>query len=492
MHAQVSTGDLCSLHTFVPNMHFKQITIIGTGLIGGSLGMALRAAGFTGRIIGCDRGPVLDRARGMRAIDLGTEDPLEAIQGSDLIVLATPVGAIIDLIERIGPLASPDALITEVGSTKTEILDRARSVFGDRARERFLGGHPMAGKEHGGLENADSKLFRDAVWLVVPQPHQDLEKGRIKNYCDLLESMGVRLMKMEPARHDRLCAWISHLPQMIATSLAATLVEEFGDNPDLHAIGGRALREMTRIASSPYSMWRDIALTNTANIDAALSAVEQRMMHLRENLRAPALREEFERANRFELAKKEVAATVLVIPGWHSSGPLHWQTLWEQQNPIFLRVQQRDWEKPQRDHWIERIAHEVRQSPAPIVFAAHSLGCIAVAEWCGRAQSETAKIKGALLVAPADVDRRDTPGEIKNFAPVPRKLLPFPSIVVSSSNDPWLSPDRAREFARAWGSRFVDIGEAGHINGDSGLGDWPEGKRLLRHLIEGVAESPNR
>ncbi|HVG91358.1 MAG TPA: alpha/beta hydrolase, partial [Alphaproteobacteria bacterium] len=123
--------------------------------------------------------------------------------------------------------------------------------------------------------------------------------------------------------------------------------------------------------------------------------------------------------------------------------------------------------------------------PAPIVFAAHSLGCIAVAHWCKAAPADVHKIKGALLVAPADVDSKDSPKQLKDFSPVPNELLPFPSIVVASSTDPYLTEARAREFARSWGSRFVDIGPAGHINGESGLGDWPEGKRLLRHLVEG-------
>ena len=464
-------------------MAFKQITIIGTGLIGGSL--ALKAAGFSGKIVGCDRAPVLDRARAMRAIDLGTEDPIEAVAGSDLIVLATPVGGIIDLIERVGPIVPPETLITDVGSTKKEILDRARAVFGDMAPQRFLAGHPMAGKEHSGLENAESKLFLNAVWLLVPQLQQVFDRGKIKDYCELLELIGVRLLKMDAERHDLMCAWVSHLPQMVATALAATLVEELGDNPDLHAIGGRALREMTRIASSPYSMWRDIAHTNTANIDRALAKLEQRLVHIRENLRTPSLREEFDHANRFELGTRDVAATVLVLPGWQNSGPRHWQTLWEQQSPIFLRVQQRDWDFPHREWWLERITAEVKQAPAPIVFAAHSLGCIALAHWCKAAPGEVGKIKGALLVAPADVDSKDAPKQTKDFSPVPHDPLPFPSIVVSSSNDPYLNPERAREIARAWGSRFVDIGAAGHVNGESGLGDWPEGKRLLRHLIEG-------
>jgi prephenate dehydrogenase len=467
-------------------MPFKQITIVGTGLIGGSFGLALRAVGYAGRIVGCDRGVVLSRAQGMGAISAGIEDPVKAIEGSDLVVLATPVGAIIDLIERIGPLVSPDALITDTGSTKKEVLERARAVFGGQAPRRFLGGHPMAGKEHGGLENAESKLFLDAAWLLTPQAGQDLEQGNIKEYCSLIEEIGARLVRIEAGEHDRLCAWISHLPQMIATALASTLVDEYAGNSQLQSIGGRALREMTRIASSPYSMWRDIALTNTANIERALSRVEQRLVHLRENLRTQELRKEFERANRFEHGASDVAATVLVIPGWQNSGPRHWQTIWEQQNPIFLRVQQRDWEFPHREWWLERISEEVRQASVPIVFVAHSLGCVAVAHWCQVALGEVGKIKGALLVAPADLDRQDAPSQTKDFAPVPQKLLPFPSIVVASSNDPFCSMDRAEALARNWGSRLVDIGPAGHINGDSGLGDWPEGKRLLRYLVEGV------
>ena len=467
-------------------MPFKQITIIGTGLIGGSLGLAVKSAGYKARIVGCDRQGVLDRAKAMRAIDLGTEDPVEAIQGSDLILLATPVGGIIDLIERIGPLAPADSLITDVGSTKKEILERARAVFGDRASKRFLGGHPMAGKEHGGLENAESRLFVNAAWLLTTTPEQRLETGNIREFCVLLEKIGARPIRLEPGPHDRLCAWISHLPQMMSTAIAATLVDEFGDNPELLAIGGRALREMTRLSSSPYSMWRDIALTNSANIAQALTKVEHRLAHIRENLREQGLRDEFERANRFEHGSREAAATVLVVPGWQNSGPRHWQTIWEQQSPIFLRVQQKDWEFPHCQWWIERIAEEVQQAPAPIVFAAHSLGCVAVAHWCQHSPEAVNKIKGALLVAPADVDRKDTPKQIADFAPMPRRLLPFPTIMVVSSNDPFLAVERARELARMWGSRLVEIGAAGHINGDSGLGDWPEGKRLLRHLIEGI------
>lgn len=268
--------------------------------------MAVKALGDGIRLVGCDRAHVLERARKMGAIDHGLEDPGEAVKGSDLIFLATPVGAIIDLIERIGPVAPPDALITDAGSTKQEILSRARAVFGSRSGERFLGGHPMAGKEHSSIFFAEPGLFRNAAWLFVPANAQEnADSTRIQEFRKLVEAIGAHVIEMEAERHDRLCAWVSHLPQMVATALAATLRDEFGDDPDLQAVGGRALHEMTRIASSPYSMWRDIAHTNSSNIEQTLAKLEQRLSHIRENLKTPALREEFERANGFEVREQD-------------------------------------------------------------------------------------------------------------------------------------------------------------------------------------------
>ncbi len=279
-------------------MGFRQITIIGTGLIGGSFGLAVREAGFRGRIVGCDRQEVLDLALERDVIDAGYEEPIVAARGSDLILLATPVGAIIDLVEH-APVFPPHALITDVGSTKQAIADRARAVLGDGAATRFLPGHPMAGKELGGVEQADAGLFRNAVWLFTPLPQQDVGDGPCGEFVRLVESIGARAIIFDLQRHDRLCAWISHLPQMLATALASSLEDEFGDDLELHAIGGRALREMTRIAASPYSMWRDIALTNTGNIQEALQRLEQRLAHLRENLRTRELEAEFSRAAKF-------------------------------------------------------------------------------------------------------------------------------------------------------------------------------------------------
>lgn len=278
---------------------FRQITVVGVGLIGGSFALAARQAGFAGRIMGCDREEALARARELGVIDAGSPDAGQAVAGSDLVLLATPVGAILDFVKRLGPQLPADVLITDVGSTKLEIVEEARAVFGADAGKRFLAGHPMAGKERSGIEMAGAELFRGAVWLFTPAAGQEIRGGRCGEFVKLVEAMGARVLEIDAERHDRLCAWVSHLPQMVATALAAAIEDEFGSDADLRAIGGRALREMTRIAASPYSMWRDIALTNTDNLAEAMQRLEQRLAHLRENLRTPELRAEFEAGNRF-------------------------------------------------------------------------------------------------------------------------------------------------------------------------------------------------
>ena len=280
-------------------MSIQQITIVGTGLIGGSLGLALRHHGFVGRIVGCDKPEVLETAITRGAIDRGGTDVKQAIRDSDVVVLATPVGAILSLFEKLAPTLPLATLITDTGSTKQQLAERARMVFGAAAPERVLPGHPMAGKELGGIENADPQLFRDGVWLITPIGIDQQHTARQREYIELLGSIGSRVIAIDPERHDRLCAWISHLPQMISTALASLLQEELGDEKAVAQIGGRALQEMTRIAHSPYSMWRDIALTNSENLEEAMLRYEQQLAHLRENLRGPGLREMFELANRF-------------------------------------------------------------------------------------------------------------------------------------------------------------------------------------------------
>ncbi len=283
-------------------MSIRQITIIGTGLIGGSLALALKKRKYAGRIIGCDRAPVLERAQEIGAIDVGATNPADAIRGSAIIVLATPVVSIIDLIERLGPALPAKTLLTDVGSTKAEVANRAQRVFGKAVAQRFLAGHPMAGKEQSGVEFADADLFQGAAWFVAPFPGQDIYGGLSGEFLEWVEKIGARIANLPAQEHDQLCAWISHLPQMIATALAASLVDEFGPAPLLEA-GGRALREMTRISSSPYSMWRDIAITNKKNIGDALLKLEQRLAHIRENLDSRELAAEFERAHQLRKEK---------------------------------------------------------------------------------------------------------------------------------------------------------------------------------------------
>ncbi len=283
-------------------MPLRQITIIGTGLIGGSLALALKKHKFSGRIVGCDRAPVLERAREKGVIDAALTNPADAIQGSSMVVLATPVVAVIDLIERLGPALPAKTLLTDVASTKSEVVARAKKIFGKAAGQRFLPGHPMAGKEQSGVEFADPDLFQGAAWFVTPLPGQDVYGGLSGEFLEWVEKIGARIANVPPQEHDQLCAWISHLPQMISTALAASLVDEFGDAPLLEA-GGRALREMTRISSSPYSMWRDIAITNKKNIADALLKLEQRLAHIRENLDSRELAAEFERAHELKKDK---------------------------------------------------------------------------------------------------------------------------------------------------------------------------------------------
>ena len=285
-------------------MPIRQITIVGTGLIGGSLGLALRQKKFPGRIIGCDRDAILEKARGRGAIDEGTSNPSDAIRGSQVVVLATPVLAIIDLIERLGPTLPARTLLTDVGSTKATIVESAVRVFGNAAPKRFLAGHPMAGKESSGVDYADPELFKNAVWFITPLPGQSLNDGLLAEYASWIDRIGARIAMLPANEHDRLCAWISHVPQMISTALAAALVDEFGAEAPLLPAGGRALQEMTRVSASPYSMWRDIAISNRKNLESALWKVEQRLAHIRENLATRQLAEEFEQAHQLRKITK--------------------------------------------------------------------------------------------------------------------------------------------------------------------------------------------
>jgi prephenate dehydrogenase len=281
----------------------NRIAILGTGLLGTSVGLALRAAGFTGTITGWNRGTEGGQtALAMGAIDSIAADPLQAALESQVVLLAVPIYATLDWMEQLSGVLGPEHLITDVGSTKAQITAAAGRIYNTPERAAFLPGHPMAGKERGGAALGDAELFRGAVWLFTDDPSWQRSATSAvlaKSWREWVVAMGAKTLDLDAARHDELVGWVSHLPQFVATALSALLEEEVGDAPELKDVGGRALREMTRLGASPYSMWRDIAYTNTEAVQAALHALEQRLAHLRENLRTPELRSEFEQANKF-------------------------------------------------------------------------------------------------------------------------------------------------------------------------------------------------
>ena len=179
--------------------------------------------------------------------------------------------------------------------------------------------------------------------------------------------------------------------------------------------------------------------------------------------------------------------TVLVLPGWHGSDAAHWQSRWE---ALYgdRRVDQHDWSRPLRGDWSARLEEEVLAAPTPVVLVAHSLGCILVAAWAAHSQN-TAKVCAAFLVAPGDLERDDLRQMIPGWAPIVRRRLPFPSLLTAAGNDPYCDAARSHAMAADWGARFIDAdasgigGTGGHLNGESGLGDWPAGRALLNELI---------
>lgn len=172
---------------------------------------------------------------------------------------------------------------------------------------------------------------------------------------------------------------------------------------------------------------------------------------------------------------------VLILPGWQGSGPGHWQSRWERAHG-YRRVEQHDWMRPLRGDWIARLEDLLLSAGEPAVLVAHSLGCVHAAAWAAHSRN-THRVKGALLVAPPDVERDDLRQTLHSWAPVPVPPLPFKAVVFASSNDPFCAQERARLFAAAWGAEFVDAGPRGHLNAESGLGDWPEAHERLLQLM---------
>ncbi len=182
-----------------------------------------------------------------------------------------------------------------------------------------------------------------------------------------------------------------------------------------------------------------------------------------------------------------VRQRVLLLPGWQNSGAAHWQSRWEalpNPNFEFVRVQQSDWDKPLRGDWMIQLEEAVLAAPAPVLLAAHSMGCMLVAAWAAHSQT-THKVRAALLVAPGDPEREELRAVLKSWSPIVRAPLPFSSLLLASENDPFCDLLRAQGFAHSWGSKFMNMGPKGHLNAESGLGDWPEGQVWLGELALG-------
>jgi prephenate dehydrogenase len=240
------------------------VAIAGVGLIGGSFALALRKAGFKGKIIGVSSPPTVAKALERGVIDAAL--PLaDAAAVSDLVYLSQPIQGILETLD----VLDTDALITDAGSTKTVICERAAKL----RRGRFIGGHPMAGKESRGVEEADADLFRGRPYVLTARD-ADLEKW--------IERIGARLVILDPQEHDRLVALVSHLPQLLSTALAGAI----GEKADAAKLAGPAALDLTRLALSPYEIWRDIFTTNAVPIDTALAAMIARLEDLRKQLRS--------------------------------------------------------------------------------------------------------------------------------------------------------------------------------------------------------------
>ncbi len=274
---------------------FRRAVILGTGLIGGSFALALRKYAPEIRVAGWDRSNIVCDAASRTAIQEAFSDDLApALAGADLIYVALPIGVTFDLLPEIARHAPANALVTDTCSTKSRVCRRATELFATGAF--FLGGHPMAGKELSGIAHADANLFRDAGYALMGDSAlvSDL---RVSAFASLLERMGARPIWLDAERHDVAVALVSHLPQLASIALASLLHDEMDETGLPVTLAGPGLRDALRLAGSPYSTWRDIALTNRDQIAAALELLARRLDDLREHLASRELETEFDAAN---------------------------------------------------------------------------------------------------------------------------------------------------------------------------------------------------
>src|SRR3972149_8373989 len=214
----------------------QQITICGVGLIGGSLGLALKKAGFTGKIVGHGRPVTMEKALHRGAIDFGASNLAEAVAEADVVYLSTPILNILELIEKLPALVRPDAFITDAGSTKAVICEKGMALF--PGRPGFVGGHPMAGKETTGVDSADAELFQGARYALTPYSRHHLDPPVVRGFVEWLDRIGARVLILDAEVHDEIVTWTSHLPQLVSTALAVAVMENVRVPEDLELSAG--------------------------------------------------------------------------------------------------------------------------------------------------------------------------------------------------------------------------------------------------------------
>lgn len=271
----------------------ETVAIVGVGLIGASFGLALKNAGFKGKILGVSSPRALKEALERGAIDeqAALED---AAARADLVYLSQPICRILETLAALDPWLRPDSLVTDAGSTKARIVEQAgRSI----RRAQFLGGHPMAGKEKRGAGEADGNLFAGRTYVLTPSDPSELETPAAREFVRWIGRIGAAAVTLSPQEHDRVVALTSHLPQLLSTALASLLAERAGQADHLK-VAGPGLMDMTRLAASSFEIWSDILRTNGPAIEEALAACIRKLESYRAGITSGSMGEEFEKAGR--------------------------------------------------------------------------------------------------------------------------------------------------------------------------------------------------
>lgn len=285
---------------------FKKITIIGVGLIGGSFGLALKKKNPKFKITGIDKLEIIEKAIARGAIDEGTINLENGIKEADIIIIATPVKTIIDLLPRINPFIKKGCIVTDTGSTKGQIVETADKILSKDVY--FVGGHPIAGSEKYGIDSADPHLFQDKTYILTPT--KDTNLLALKKIFLLIKIINAKRLILDPLEHDRIVGAVSHLPQIMAVSLT-NMIGELGqqeNNDNYFKAIGEGFKDMTRIASSPYQMWEDICETNQENILEMIQEFRNYLRIIEDKLKNNPgnLKEEFQKA---QILRKSISFT---------------------------------------------------------------------------------------------------------------------------------------------------------------------------------------